>query len=193
MASATQPPITPAEYLETERKAHFRSEYYRGRMYAMAGGTRNHAVIIMNLGASLHQRLLDTDCTVTSSDWSVCIEDAQFYAYPDLIVACGKPTYLHGRSDILLNPKVIVEVLSPSTEAYDRGFKAQQYRTISSLQEYALVSQHEPRIEIYRRTPDNLWILSEWAGMEAECRFASLDRALPLAAIYQKVSFDPQA
>ena len=190
MASAAQPLISPAEYLEAEGKAHFRSEYFRGRMYAMAGGTRNHAVIIMNLGASLHQRLADTDCTVTSSNWSICVGETQFYGYPDLIVACGEPRYLQGRSDILLNPKVIVEVLSPSTEAYDRGFKAQQYRTIASLQEYALVSQDEARVEMYRRTPDNLWVLSEWVGMNAECRFASLDRLIPLSAVYQKVTFD---
>ena len=107
------------------------------------------------------------------------------------MVVCGDPKFVDDRRDTLLNPALIVEVLSPSTEAYDRGFKSAQYRTVESLEEYALVSQSEPRVEVFRRQSGGHWLLSEAVGLAAVCNFESLDCALPLADIYAKVTFSP--
>ncbi len=112
------------------------------------------------------------------------------YTYPDLAVVCGEPRLLDGRKDTLLNPALVVEVLSPSTEAYDRGFKAAQYRGIESLDEYALVWRTEPRVEVYRRQPGGHWLLSEFIGIDSACQFESVGAVVPLAEIYDKVTFD---
>ena len=108
-----------------------------------------------------------------------------------MIVICGDPKFADDQRDTLVNPALIVEVFSPSTEAYDRGFKSTQYRTVDSLEEYALVSQAEPRVEVFRRQPGGHWLLSEAVGLEAVCHFESLDCAVPLAGIYARVTFSP--
>jgi Uma2 family endonuclease len=181
--------LTPEEYLKIERAAEFRSEYFNGRMYAMAGGSHRQAIIIGNLVSALHHELSKRRCLVTSSDLRVRVDPGGLYTYSDVVVVCGEPKYADNQRDTLLNPVLIVEVLSPSTEAYDRGFKSAQYRALASLQEYALVSQTEPRIEIFRRRSEGDWFFSESAGLEAVCRMESIGCTLALAAVYENVTF----
>jgi Uma2 family endonuclease len=189
MSAQPQPPLTPEQYLEIERAAEVRSEFYGGRMYAMSGGTHPHALVIGNLGRELGNALKQGPCLVTTSDLRVRVAPDGLYTYPDIVVVCAEPKYVDGHNDTLLNPVLIVEVLSPSTEAYDRGFKAAQFRQVDSLQEYALVSQTEPRVEVFRRQAGGLWLLSESVGLEAACSFESVAVRIPLAEIYSKVPF----
>ena len=191
MSAQPQPHLTPEQYLEAERAAEFRHEYYNGQTYAMSGGSYQHFQIIGNITAELHARLKKRPCAVGSSDLRLRVSPDGLYTYPDVIVICGDPRFADDRHDTLLNPAFIVEVLSPSTEAYDRGFKSAQYRTVESIEEYALVSQTEPRIEVFRRQPGGHWLLSEAVGIDAICHFESLDCAVPLAEIYAKVAFNP--
>jgi Uma2 family endonuclease len=191
MSAQSQPSLTPEQYLELERAGEFRREYYNGRMYLMSGGTHPHAIIIGNFSRELGNALKKRPCTVTTSDMRVRVSPGGLYTYPDVVV-CGEPKFIDGRRDTILNPILLIEVLSPATEAYDRGFKFAQYRTLESLQEYALVSQTEPRVETYRRQPSGDWLLSEAVGMEAVCRLASVDCAVALTDVYDKVLFDPE-
>ena len=144
MSAQAQPRLTPAQYLEAERAAEFKHEYYNGQMYARPGGSLEHCLIAGNIIAELHTMLRKRHCAVSSSDLRLRVSPDGLYTYPDVIVICGDPRFADDQRDTLLNPELIVEVLSPSTEAYDRGFKSAQYRTVESLEEYALVSQAEP-------------------------------------------------
>jgi Uma2 family endonuclease len=189
MSAQSQARLTPEQYLEAERAAEFRSEYYNGHMYAMSGGSYNHAQIIGGLVRELGNALKKRPCSVVSSDLRLRVSFAGLYTYPDVIVICGEPKFADDQKDTLLNPTLIAEVLSPSTEAYDRGFKSAQYRTLASLQEYVLVSQTEPRIEVFHRQTAGHWLLSEAIGLEAVCRFESLDCSVRLADLYDKVTF----
>jgi Uma2 family endonuclease len=189
MSAQAQPPISPEQYLEIERAAEFRSEYYNGRMYAMSGGTYVHAFVMANLIRELGVALRKGPFSVLTSDLRVRVSPGGLYTYPDVIVICGEPRFADDQKDTLLNPSFVVEILSPSTEAYDRGFKSSQYRTIPSLQEYALVSQVEPRVEVYRRGAPGEWLLSEFVGLDAVCHLASLGCQVPLTDIYEKVTF----
>jgi Uma2 family endonuclease len=190
MSAQAQPRLTPEQYLDAERSAELRHEYYNGHIYAMSGGSYQHFQIIGNITAELHAKLKKQPCAVGSSDLRLRVSPDGLYTYPDVIVICGDPKFADDQHDTLLNPALIVEVLSPSAEAYDRGFKSAQYRTVESLEEYALVSQSEPRVEVFRRQSGG-WLLSEAVGFEAVCHFESLDCALPLADIYAKVTFSP--
>jgi Uma2 family endonuclease len=194
MSAQSQPRLTPEQYLELERAAQdVRSEYYNGRMYAMSGGTHTHAIVIGNLARRLGNALEKGPCVVTTSDMRVRVNKTGLYTYPDIVVVCDSPQYGDGRHDTVLNPTLIIEVLSPSTEAYDRGFKFAQYRALESLQEYALVSQAEPRVEVFRRQPTGDWLLSEAAGMDATLRFNSVNCAIAVKDIYDKVTFNSEA
>ena len=189
MSAHAQPSLTPDQYLEIERAAEFKSEYYNGCMYAMSGASYNHVLISGSFGAELYAALKKTPCAVAANDLRVRVSPLGLYTYPDIVVICGEPKFADDQKDTLLNPTFLAEVLSPSTEAYDRGFKSQQYRKIESLQEYALVSQTEPRLEVFRRQPDGRWLLSEFAGLDAVSRFESLSCEIPLAEIYSKITF----
>jgi Uma2 family endonuclease len=191
MSAQAQARLTPEQYLAEERAAEFRHEYYNGHIYAMSGGSYKHFQIIGNLTAELHARLKKRPFAVGSNDLRLRVSPGGLYTYPDVLVICGEPQFADDRRDTLLNPALIVEVLSPSTEAYDRGFKSAQYRTVESLEEYALVSQAEPRVEVFRRQPGGHWLLSEAVGLEAVCHFESLECAVPLAEIYANVTFSP--
>jgi Uma2 family endonuclease len=182
--------MTEDEYLEFERAAEFRHEYYDGEVFAMSGGTATHAFIIANITSSLHGALRDKPCSVASSDFRVRIS-GKYYTYPDVVVVCD-PIKLIGR-DTLLNPALLVEVLSPSTENRDRTFKLDQYRQIESLQEYILVWQTEPRVEIFRRDASGRWINSTLAGLESTAVFASVEVSIPLTAIYHRIDFSSEA
>jgi Uma2 family endonuclease len=191
MSAQAQPRLTPEQYLDAERSAELRHEYYDGHIYAMSGGSYQHGQIIGNLTGELRTALTTRTCSVVPNDLRLRVSPDGLYTYPDVIVICGDPRFADDRRDTLLNPALIVEVLSPSTEAYDRGFKSAQYRTVESLEEYALVSQVEPRVEVFRRQPGGRWLLSEAVGFEAVCHFESLDCAIPLAEIYARVTFSP--
>src|SRR6266446_9871640 len=139
--------LSEAEYLQLERKAETRSEYFSGEVFAMAGGTRSHSLIQTNLLRELSSRLKATDCVAYNTDLRVKVEATGLLTYPDVSVVCGEQRFLDEEEDVLLNPALVVEVLSDSTEGYDRGKKFEHYRQIPSLREYLLVSQTEPRIE----------------------------------------------
>jgi Uma2 family endonuclease len=188
MSAHAQSSLTPEQYLEIERAAEFKSEYYAGRMYAMSGASYPHGLIIGRLTSKLDAALEHGPCAVIPNDLRVRVLPRGLYTYPDIVVICGEPKFAHDQKDTLVNPTFVVEVLSPSTEAYDRGFKSSQYRKIESLQEYALVSQTEARLEVFRRQAGGGWLLSEFAGLDAVSRFDSLGCEIRLADIYAKVT-----
>jgi Uma2 family endonuclease len=193
MSAHPHPRLTPEQYLSTERTAEFKSEYYAGETFAMAGGTYEHGVIISNFASELHGRLKESPCSVTVSEVRVRVAPDGLYTYPDIMVVCGDPCFIDDRKDTVTNPVLIVEVLSRSTEASDRGFKFAQYRAIETLQEYVLVSQAEPRVEVFRRQAEGQWLLTEFLGVNVSCRLTSLDCEVPLAGIYAKVTFKPES
>jgi Uma2 family endonuclease len=186
MSTVSKPYLTAEEYLAIERKAETKHEFYRGEMFAMVGGSRPHNHITVNIAASLWQRLRDGDCIVYSSDQRVKVAAAGLYTYPDVTVQCGEPEFEDQQEDTLLNPLVLVEVLSPSTADYDRGGKFALYRQLPSLQQYVLVGQDRAAVEHYVREADH-WLFSELKGREAVLSLPSLACDLPLADIYLKV------
>jgi|ERR1051325_4095467 Uma2 family endonuclease len=185
------PRLSETEYLDLERQAEFRSEYFDGEMFAMAGGTSAHSLIGMNLGGELRALLKDTDCVAYNTDLRVKVEATGLLTYPDVSVACGEQRFLDEQRDTLLNPTLIIEVLSDSTEAYDRGKKFEHYRQIPTCREYLLVSQKEPRIEQFIRQPNGEWTLKEAVGLNAELKLASVAIVLRLAEVFAKVRFTP--
>jgi Uma2 family endonuclease len=149
--------MTPEQFLAWERKQSARHEYRQGEVFAMAGGSPRHNALVANVTAELVTRLRGGPCRVLSSDQRIAIRATEQYVYADVSVVCGALELDAGTSDVLHNPTCLVEVLSPSTEAYDRGLKWEGYRTIATLRDYLLVSQHTPRIEHYQREPDGSW------------------------------------
>jgi Uma2 family endonuclease len=181
--------LTPEEYLDIERKSKIRSEYIAGQMVAMSGASLRHALIAGNLYRELSAQMRERACTAYTADLRVKVSPTGMYTYPDIVALCGKPEIEDEHLDTLLNPAVIVEVLSDSTEAYDRGEKFAHYRRIDSLREYVLVSQNKIRIEHYRRDDDE-WILSEVSGPDAVLHLESIDCHVAVSAIYEKVEFE---
>ena len=190
MSSAARRRISPAEYLSRERSAETKSEYYAGEMFAMAGASRRHNLVVMNAGADLRSQLRTRPCEVYPSDMRVKITATGLYTYPDVVVVCGEPEFEDEHQDTLLNPTALLEVLSRSTETYDRGKKFGHYRRLESLQEYVLISQDEPRVEKYVRQPGGHWLLSEAVGLEATIQVPSIQCEMRLSEIYEKVRFD---
>jgi Uma2 family endonuclease len=188
---ATEPKtfLTPEEYLEHERKAEDRSEYYHGEVFAMAGGSRRHSLIITNLVITFGQQMKGRRCEVHSSNLRLRISPTGLYTYPDVMVACGDVQFADDHKDTLLNPSLIVEVLSDSTRDYDRGQKFEEYRTLSSLAEYLTVGQHTPHVERYRRQPDNDWLLTEFRDLTHTVELTSIGCVLPLSEIYDRITF----
>jgi len=173
------------EYLELERAADYKSEYYRGEIFAMAGAGRNHNRIKENLSGELYIALKGKSCQSFSSDMRVHIPENTFYTYPDLLILCGKPEFLDGHTDTLLNPSVIIEVLSPGTESYDRGKKFRFYRGIESLVEYILVDSTDLSAEVHRKDSDNAWRLSSAAyDIESNIEIRHIGLTLKMADIY---------
>jgi len=180
--------LSEAEYLELERKAERKSEYFRGQMFAMAGASLRHTVIVMNIGAGLHQQLKVSPCRVCSTDLRLRVSPTGLYTYPDVVVFCGQPQFADDQQDTLLNPALVVEVLSKSTQDYDRGQKFEHYRTLPSLAEYLTVAPDRPHIEHWTRQEDG-WRLVEYADLTQTIQLASIGAALPLAEVYDKVDF----
>ena len=178
--------VTPLEYLAFERRAESKHEYRDGSIVAMPGASMVHNAITMNLGRVIGNQLQHRPCFVFSNDLRACVDPDGFYTYPDLVVVCGEPQTLDDEFDNLLNPTLIVEILSPSTESYDRGEKFARFRGIASLREYVLVSQDRVRVERHTLV-DGVWIRFEWSGLGDVARFDSINCEVPLAAIYDKV------
>ena len=175
------------EYLELERKAPHKSEYYKGEIFGMAGAKRSHNLIVTNLCREISFSLKDKPCEVYPSDMRVKNKVDQFYTYPDVTIVCGRPEFLNATEDVLLNPQIIIEVLSDSTEKYDRGAKFSLYRNIPSILEYILVSSNERKIESFHRNGSD-WIFRESSEGEV-FQFQSLDVILKIEDIYAKVEF----
>lgn len=182
--------LSPAEYLQIERQAAYRSEYYAGEMFAMAGGSPRHSRIKTNVLTQLNLRLKDRDCTPYDSDLRIRVPETNLYTYPDASVICGDMEFDDDQNDTATNPTLIVEVLSRSTEAYDRGMKFDQYRRLDSLREYVLVSHDAPRIERFLRNDDGTWNLSIANGLEQSITLESIGVTLSLAEVYLKVDFN---
>ena len=189
MSAQPTPRLTPEEYLRMERAADYRSEYYDGQMLAMSGGTYPHVLTISNVSRPLGNSLTGRGCKVVSSDLRVRAS-GRTYCYPDVAVICGAPRFADDQRDTLVNPIVLVEVLSKSTEAHDRGLKFKEYRQIESLQEYVLVWQDEPRVEVFQRGPSTEWIFRDFNGLDGVCHLASVDCDVPLAAVYEGVPLE---
>jgi len=189
MSAVPKTKMTPVEYLAIERKAEIRSAFFNGEMFAMAGANREHIVARDNLAGELHALFKGTSCRAYSVDLRVLVSATGLYAYPDIAVVCGKPEFEDAVHDTLLNPRVIIEVLSDSTEKYDRGVKSQHYRQIASLQEYVLVSQDKPLIERYVRQPDGGWLMTEYSGLDRVLEFATVPAQVPLSEVYRDVTF----
>ncbi|HEV2855721.1 MAG TPA: Uma2 family endonuclease [Thermoanaerobaculia bacterium] len=189
MDAHRRPYLTPEEYLVIERQAEIRSEYLDGEMFAMTGGSFQHTLIIGNVAGELRQQVRRRGCKVCPNDLRVRVPTTGLYTYPDVVVVCGDPLLDDEHRDTLLNPTLIVEVLSPTTEAYDRGKKFEHYRTIDSLAEYVLVAQDEPRVERYLRQNGNSWLFSEIKGLDARIPLRSIECELALAEIYDQVEF----
>lgn len=181
--------VTPEQYLEAEREASFKSEYFSGQIFAMAGASRRHNVLVGNLVRRLGNRLDGQPCETYPSDMKVLVRANGLYTYPDVTVVCGEPEFLNRDGDVLLNPLVIVEVLSDSTQSYDRGAKWVLYQGLDSLQEYVLVSADTPRVERFTRQDNGQWLYESIGGLDGEIRLASLDIMLPLAEVYERVTF----
>jgi Uma2 family endonuclease len=180
--------ISPEEYLEKERLAVTKSEYYRGETFSMSGASWNHALLSGNLYYALRRALSGSGCTVFAGDLRVHIPTNTLFTYPDLGVVCGEKIMLDAASDTLTNPTLLVEILSPATERYDRGRKFALYRDISSLQEYILVSQRERLVEVYDREEPGQWVLRVSSPHTEHIQILGHD--ISLAAIYEGVEFD---
>jgi Uma2 family endonuclease len=189
MAAAAREYLTPDEYLALERRAETKHEYLDGVLIAMVGGSPAHSQIAMGAGVALANKLSDRPCNVYNSDLKVGTARRRAYAYPDVTVVCGTPQFGEAERDVLLNPLVIVEVLSPSTEQYDRTRKFLQYQRIPSFAEYLLISQAAPRIELCSRQSDGFWEWSIAEGLDAAIAIPALDCTIALADVYRNVTF----
>ena len=182
--------VTPGEYLDLERKSEIRSEYVAGRIFMMSGASRRHNLIAGNLYREISSQMRGKACEAYIGDMRVKVGPTGMYTYPNVVAVCGEPRFEDAHVDTLLNPMVIVEVLSESTEAYDRGEKFAHYRRLDTLREYVLVAQDKVRVEHYLREGEQ-WILSEISDPDNTLHLASIDCDVVLAVIYEKVEFNP--
>ena len=185
-SAAVQTYLTPEEYLDWERKSDTKHEYLRGEIIAMSGASREHSLIVTSISGELYIQLKEGICEVHTNDMRVRTHPETSYFYPDVVVVCGEPRFEDNAFDTLLNPIVLVEVLSPSTQAYDRGEKFKNYQQLTSLQEYILVSQDEVHIEHYRRQ-ETQWKLTEFRSLENVLSLTAIECALSLEDIYRRV------
>lgn len=177
---------TPEEYLALEEKAEYRSEYDDGEIVAMAGGSLNHARIIGNIDRGFGEKL-GKNCESITTEVKIRVESYRKFYYPGVFIFCGEPIFYQKRNDTIVNPTLIVEVLSDSTEAKDRGEKMLAYRTLESLREYVLVSQDKPTVEQYIKIADGNWIHKATIGLKSVIKFESIGIELTLEEIYQRV------
>ncbi len=186
MASHPVSKLTEEQYLAIERAAEFKSEFFDGEMFAMSGASMNHGRLQRNILVELDHGLRGKGCEAFPSDLRVRVS-SRMYTYPDISVVCGDPLLADEHQDNLLNPVALFEILSPSTEKYDRGVKFRRYRTIESLREYVLVDQEQVRIECFSRRLDGTWTLRDYQRLEEELALDSLGISIPLSRIYDRV------
>lgn len=177
---------TAQEYLAWERLQPTKHEFFQGEIFAMAGATREHNLLVVNIAAELRNALRKKPCEVYPSDMRSSIPTTGLYTYPDVVVVCGKPEFQDAVHDTLLNPKVLVEVLSESSESYDRGKKFEHYRSVASFTEYVLVAQDQVLVEHFSRQPDDSWLLRE-ARAGGRITLPSIDCSIEVDEIYLKV------
>lgn len=179
--------VSPEEYLAMEEVSEERNEFVNGVVVAMSGNTCPHVMIVDNIVLELNGALRGKPCRMYSNELKVKVALTESYFYPDLVGICGSPVFDRPNRVTVLNPTLLIEVLSLSTEAYDRGQKFLHYQQIPTLREYVLISQEEPRVEIYTRGENSAWTYKMVAGLEATARFESIDCTVPLAEIYRDV------
>ena len=184
--------VTPEEYLRRERLAESKSEYLNGEIFAMTGASRQHNRITINISSSLNLQLKGRPCETYAVDMRVKVRASGLYTYPDVAVVCGDPQFEDEYVDTLLNPTLLVEVLSQSTERYDRIAKTSYYRTIDSLAEHLLVAQDEIRLEQYVKRPNRQWLLSEYRELDEVVELTAIGCELRLSDVYDRITFEPK-
>jgi Uma2 family endonuclease len=188
MTAVPKKKLTEVEYLAIERDAEFKSEFYRGEMFAMAGASLQHNALKDNLVGELHNHLKDGPCRTYSADMRVKVQQTGLYTYPDVVIVCGSPKLEQVQGvDTLLNPQVVIEILSEATERYDRGAKFEQLQKLPSVREYVLVSQDKIRVERFVRQPDETWLLTTFDKPDGEFSLATVPVRVPLADVYRGV------
>jgi len=190
MSSQVKDYYTPEEYLALERQAVDKSEYFSGEIFAMTGASGRHNLVAGNVFAALHIQLRKRPCEIYPSNMLVKVSPTGLYTYPDVVIVCGEPLFDDEQKDTLVNPTVLVEVLSKSTASYDRGEKFEHYRKLKSLAEYLVIAQNKYHVEHYIRQPDNQWLLSETDEIQKTIHLPSIECDLTLADIYDKVEID---
>jgi Uma2 family endonuclease len=191
---STQPEhqYTPEDYLVFDRASENKNEFLDGVIYAMGGATARHVQIVGNVARELGNQLRDKPCVVYSADLRVQVSQGGLYAYPDVVIVCGDPTFIDSNLDTLTNPLLIVEVLSDSTKNYDRGEKFERYRSIKSFREYLLIAQDKVHVEQYIRQDDGSWVLRETNNLSDIIELDSIACRIPVAEIYLKISIKNQ-
>jgi len=192
MLKANEKYVCVEEYFAREETAEHRSEYFCGDVFAMAGGTPNHNRITVNLASLLRSRFRGGTCEVFASDLRVQVKKDFHYTYPDVVVVCGELKFLEGRSDTVVNPVVIIEVLSESTKDYDRGTKFTAYRSIETLTDYVLVDQDTVHIEYFSKESDGTWRLRELFSAEDLLEIKSIQATIPAKEVYERVALTPR-
>ena len=189
MSTLSKPNLSPQQYLELERQAERKSEYYRGEMFPMSGARWAHNIAAANAIRELGTQLLGGPCEVCAGNLRVKVGDTGLYTYPDIVVVCGEPHFVDNTLDTLVNPKLLVEILSESTEAYDRVTKLEFYRSIESLSEYLMISSLRMFVDCYTRQPDGAWIYNAKTAPEDSIELKSVNCRLRLTDLYRKVEF----
>lgn len=181
--------MTPEQYLEIERAAEYKSEYFNGEMFAMAGGSLDHSRIFHSVSGLLNAQLRGRSCEVAGSDLRLRVSPKGLFTYPDIVVFCGKPQFADSRTDTITDATVIIEILSPSTENYDRGFKFEQYRQVRSLKDYIVIARDRVHVEHNTRQDDGSWRLRETSDLNATIDIPSIECSFRVADAYERVEF----
>jgi Uma2 family endonuclease len=181
--------LTPEQYLEIERRAERKSEYWQGEMFAMAGAGESHNLLVTSMSAQIHSQLRSSASRTYANDMRVCVGVTGLYAYSDIVVVFGVPQFLDGRRDTLLNPSLIIEVLSPSTEAYDRGRKFEHCQSIDSLKQYLLVASERVHTDLFTRQPGGQWLLTAAGSIDDALDLESVGCRITLRDTYERVEF----
>ena len=189
MSTAENRKYNSIEYLQRERAATTRSEFYQGEIFSMAGASREHNLIVTNCVGEFRNALLERGCEIYANDMRVKITPSGLYTYPDVTIVCSQPRFEDDQFDTLTNPLLVIEVLSESTEKYDRGFKSAQYRTIPGLREIVLISQYESAVECLARQENGLWVLREQRDIDQSIFLESLQITIQLKELYRQVVF----
>lgn len=193
MSTNPIPRFSSQEYLALERASPTRNEFYQGEIFAMAGASRAHNLITLNVGGHLNALLAEKPCEVYVSDMRVKVTLEELYTYPDVVVVCGEPVFEDEQGDTLLNPVLLIEVLSHSTKNYDRGEKFELFRMIETFREYLLISQEKCHVEHFVKQSPDQWVLTETNHLESMLSLVTINCELPVRTIYHKVTFPDAA